>query len=231
VLRGKGYVLIAVGENAVVYYKDDLKTPVFMAKFMGNLLVVLAKVATERSLVTVNMPSDHESQEVTVNMSSNDHVNKQRENQATNQTSNQVSDNHDKQRENQQAINQTSNQVSDNHVKQRENQTDEHVNKRRKLTPAQKTFAYWHKSLGHSSNVQHGIYQDGSLIPPIPDNFTCESCIIGKSTNSVPTELPGNKTTRAFELIYSDLSGKQPVPSYGNLLYYITFIDDFSCIA
>jgi len=75
VLRAKGYVLIAGGQNAVVYHKDDLNVPVFMSKFLGNLPFVLAKPATEHSLVTVNM-------------SSNDRVNKQRVNeQASNQTS------------------------------------------------------------------------------------------------------------------------------------------------
>ena len=59
-----------MGQNAVVYHKDDFIVPVFMAKFMGNLPFVLAKPATEHSLVIVNMPSDHESQQVTVNMNS-----------------------------------------------------------------------------------------------------------------------------------------------------------------
>jgi len=36
------------------------------------------------------------------------------------------------------------------------------------------------------------------------------------------------RSTPAFELIYSDLSGKQSILSYGNSQYYITFIDDFT---
>ena len=52
---------------------------------------------------------------------------------------------------------------------------------------------------------------------------------MAKSTNTIPPGLlPGNRTTKPFELIYSDCSGKQPVPSYGNSLYYITFIDDYT---
>ena len=52
---------------------------------------------------------------------------------------------------------------------------------------------------------------------------------MAKSTNAVPAGLkPRSRTTQPFELIYSDLSGKQPLPSYGNSLYYITFIDDFT---
>jgi len=52
---------------------------------------------------------------------------------------------------------------------------------------------------------------------------------MAKSTNTIPPGLrPGNRTTKLFELIYSNLSGKQPILSYGNSLYYITFIDDYS---
>jgi len=65
----------------------------------------------------------------------------------------------------------------------------------------------------------------------MPPNFTCEACIMAKSTNKIPPGLLlGNRTTKPFELIYSDLSGKQPIPSYDNLLYYITFIDDYTRI-
>jgi len=93
----------------------------------------------------------------------------------------------------------------------------------------QHTFEYWQKSLGHSSKVDNMAYNDGQILPPIPPDFTCEACIIAKSTNTIPPGLiPGNRTTKPFELIYSDLSGKQPIPSYSNSLYYITFIDDYS---
>jgi len=100
-------------------------------------------------------------------------------------------------------------------------------NKRNKVSSI-KTFNYWHRSLGHSSKIDHKLYDDGHLIPSIPADFTCEACIMVKSTNTVPSGIPGSRTTQPFELIYSDLSGKQPIPSYGNLLYYITFIDDFT---
>ena len=52
---------------------------------------------------------------------------------------------------------------------------------------------------------------------------------MAKSTNAVPAGLkPRSRTIQPFELIYSDLSRKQPVLSYGNSLYYIIFIDDFT---
>ena len=56
----------------------------------------------------------------------------------------------------------------------------------------------------------------------------CNAWIMAKSTNDAPTTLPYNRSKKPFELIYSDLSGKQTTPSYGNSYYYITFIDDYT---
>jgi len=78
------------------------------------------------------------------------------------------------------------------------------------------TYMQWHISLRHSSNVRQAAYVEGNQIPPKPTNFTCHACIMSNSTNSVPKGLlPGNKTTRPFEVI--------AIPSY-----YITFIDDLT---
>jgi len=94
-----------------------------------------------------------------------------------------------------------------------------------------KPYIYWHQSLGHLSNVQQSAYQDGQLIPTAPAEFICNTCIMSKSTNSVPKGLESGRTTRPFEIIYSDLSGKQATPTYGNSLYYIIFIDDYTRMA
>ena len=93
------------------------------------------------------------------------------------------------------------------------------------------SYLYWHQSLGHSSNVQQSAYQDGQLIPTAPAEFICNTCIMSKSTNSVPKGLESSRTTRPFEIIYSDLSCKQATPTYGNSLYYIIFIDDYTRMA
>jgi len=54
---------------------------------------------------------------------------------------------------------------------------------------------------------------------------------MSKSTNSVPKGLESSRTSRPFEIIYSDLSGKQATPTYGNSLYYIIFIDGYTRMA
>jgi len=45
-------------------------------------------------------------------------------------------------------------------------------NKRIKVLPLNKTFAYWHRSSGHSSKIDHKLYDDGYLLPSIPADFT-----------------------------------------------------------
>jgi len=93
-----------------------------------------------------------------------------------------------------------------------------------------KSYMYWHASLGHPSKLSETSYLDGDLIPKIPSDFECSTCIQAKSTYSIPPPHP-LRSTRPFEIIHSDLSGISPVLSYGNSRYYITFIDDFSRIA
>jgi len=64
-----------------------------------------------------------------------------------------------------------------------------------------------------------------------PSNIDdCEEVLqlMAKSVNAVPQSLSEARSSRPFELIYSDLSGKQSLPSYGNAQYYIIFIDDFT---
>jgi len=123
--------------------------------------------------------------------------------------------------------NKSSNQISDKTQKRSAEQA--YTPNKKGKTAKCHTFDYWHKSLGHSSKVDSTAYDDGQILPPIPPDFTCEACIMAKSTNTIPPGLiPGNRTTKPFELIYSDLSGKKPIPSYGNSLYYITFIDDYT---
>jgi len=47
------------------------------------------------------------------------------------------------------------------------------------------------------------------------------------STHKVP-HTQEHRSSRPFEIIYRELSGMSPVPSYGNTRYYMTFIDDFT---
>jgi transposase InsO family protein len=72
------------------------------------------------------------------------------------------------------------------------------------------------------------------------DEF-CRICVLGKITHKIPPphgeskashgESSSRRSSRAFEIVYSDLSGISPVPSFGDARYFISFIDDFTRMA
>ena len=75
-------------------------------------------------------------------------------------------------------------------------------------------------------------YEDGHLLSRLPSIPQCEPCIVSKSIHHVPKQLSHDRTSHAFELIHSDLSGIAPVPSLGGSQYYMAFIDDYTgCIS
>ena len=112
--------------------------------------------------------------------------------------------------------------------------------------------SYWHFVLAHTSVIKPQLYADGKTLPKHIEKenkaLFCHICLMGKSTHVVPlshgTVIPKKRkieaksdeeakeercrTSRPFEIIYSDLSGKAPIASLAGALYYITFIDDFS---
>ena len=89
------------------------------------------------------------------------------------------------------------------------------------------TYRQWHDALGHPAFIAPTLYADGDLIPSRPSNFHCKECSLAKSTHRKPAKLR-SKSTRSFELIHTDLSGKFSTQSLGKGLYYITFIDDYT---
>jgi len=150
-----------------------------MAKFIGDIPFVM-HTTNHQSLIST-MPDHH-----TDNSSNraldqlNNRVPNQLDNRALKQPLNQFN--------NKQPTDTASAQVQKRPAEQA------YPNKRSKIS--NKTFDYWHRFLGHSSKIDHKLYDDGHLIPSIPADFTCEACIMAKSTNAVPAELkPGSRTT------------------------------------
>jgi transposase InsO family protein len=66
-----------------------------------------------------------------------------------------------------------------------------------------------------------------STIPSKPETFHCPSCILSKSTHTVP-HFTHKRASKPFDIVHSDLSGKFSTKSLGGNEYYIVFIDDFS---
>jgi len=55
----------------------------------------------------------------------------------------------------------------------------------------------------------------------------CENCVDGKQ-NQVSFPSGGKRVKQILELVCSDVFGTMLVPSLGNSMYYVLFIDEFS---
>ncbi|KAI0993867.1 hypothetical protein K3495_g14317 [Podosphaera aphanis] len=91
------------------------------------------------------------------------------------------------------------------------------------------SYYEFHMALGHPglTTVKNPskLYDLHSTLPSPPTNFHCPTCELSKSKHIIPKESHDN-TTKPFELVHSDLSGKFSIPSLGGKYYYISFIDD-----
>ena len=67
-------------------------------------------------------------------------------------------------------------------------------------------------------------------LPPLeaPLKHVCEGCILGKMQRSSFPKDGSVRATRKLQLIHSDVCGPMQTPSFGNHLYFVTFIDDYS---
>ena len=55
----------------------------------------------------------------------------------------------------------------------------------------------------------------------------CENCVYGKQ-NRVSFPSGSKRVKQILELVHSDVFGPVKVPSLGNYVYYVSFIDEFS---
>ena len=66
-------------------------------------------------------------------------------------------------------------------------------------------------------------------IPPINNsNGACICCVVGKHLDHGYEKGKERRDTQLLDLVHSYLIGPLPPPSYGGLMYVLTFIDDFS---
>src|SRR6266481_9094186 len=69
-----------------------------------------------------------------------------------------------------------------------------------------------------------GVPTDLSVVPPI-----CEHCILSKQArNPVPRVWEGERAKAPLEIIYSDLTGPEDVPTPGGSIYLMNIINDYS---
>lgn len=91
------------------------------------------------------------------------------------------------------------------------------------------TYEFWHEAFCHSApstlSKTKVLVQQRNKLPECPSNFYCETCARSKSTHSTPKPTVSIARTKG-EYIHTDLCGPFPIPSLGNPLYYISFVDD-----
>src|SRR5258706_9899112 len=92
-------------------------------------------------------------------------------------------------------------------------------------------YSHWHKAFGHVDTFawNKSFYEDGEILPNFI-KYNCQPCLLSKSVHHLP-EPSLTRATKPLERIFSDLSGKAPIPSLGGSFYYISFIDDFTRFA
>ena len=91
----------------------------------------------------------------------------------------------------------------------------------------------WHAHFGHLNFASLLCLQKFDMVsslPPLqaPLKHVCEGCILGKMQRS---SFPKDGSVRAvckLQLVHSDVCGPMQTPSFGNYLYFVTFIDDYS---
>src|SRR5258705_7286295 len=92
-------------------------------------------------------------------------------------------------------------------------------------------YSQWHKAFSHVDTFAQNksFYKDGEILPNFI-KYNYQPCLLSKSVHHSP-EPSLTRATKPLKRIFSDLSGKAPIPSLGGSFYYISFIDNFTCFA
>ena len=82
----------------------------------------------------------------------------------------------------------------------------------------------WLKRLGHlnTTEVKRTIFCMSNM------KGTCEMCAMGKQESQPVPNKSEKKTTKALELVYSDILGTFEVASLSGSKYAVTFIDEYT---
>lgn len=88
------------------------------------------------------------------------------------------------------------------------------------------SYREFHEAVGHANVTNPQLHYD-TPVPPRPPDFHCTGCALAKSTHHVPESLV-HDTSKPFQLVHSDLSGKFSQQSIGQSWYFMTFVDDYT---
>ena len=75
----------------------------------------------------------------------------------------------------------------------------------------------------HKSDMVSSLF-----ILKAPEKHVCEGCILGKMQRASFPKDGSVRAERKLQLVHSDVCNPMRTPSFGNHLYFVTFIDDYS---
>jgi transposase InsO family protein len=88
----------------------------------------------------------------------------------------------------------------------------------------------WHRRLAHIN--YRALLVLSKMVTGLPNiqvehDGVCKGCALGKNTKGSFTS-SDSKSKGILDIIHSDVCGQMMVPSLGNFVYYVLFIDDYS---
>jgi len=91
----------------------------------------------------------------------------------------------------------------------------------------------WHARFGHLNFASLMRLQKSEMVSSlptlqVPSRHVCEGCILGKIQHASFPKDGFMQAVSKLQLIHSDVCGPMQSPPFGNHLYFVTFIDDFS---
>ena len=94
----------------------------------------------------------------------------------------------------------------------------------------------WHRRMAHvhTTGIRDLVRKDvveGIKVDLKKDIVRCEACVYGKSTRAPIPKSGGARAVNILDLVHTDVCGPFPVPSLGNSLYFVSFVDDRSRFA
>ena len=84
----------------------------------------------------------------------------------------------------------------------------------------------WHLRYGHLHMNGLKILSDKGMIFDL-----CEGCIYGKQTRKFFPVGKAKRASHCLELIHADLCEPMQTKSLGGSIYFLLFIDDYSCMS
>jgi hypothetical protein len=101
------------------------------------------------------------------------------------------------------------------------------------LTHADESSRIWHESFGHLNFRYMQQLSKNKLVDAIPDiHFSkgaCEGCVLGKHPQEKFDKVKSRRASTPLDLIHNDLMGPFPHPSINKEMFFLIFVDDFSC--